>query len=569
MKREYIIDERNMMARFYYGYNDPDKDTLKARIKNATSEAHWNDSFKCWNIPINYATKEDISWIITKYDFVKKVEEKIVFPKYNHSIPEKYLDKITQICKDRNFAYTPRHYQIEALYYGLQKKNFINGDDVGVGKTLESIVYTEALQAFPCIVIVPASVKYQWGEKWSEIVGEHRTISIIESKETKNRKNNWNADVIIINYDILAKVAGKGIVLRFPELGTIKWKMHILDEGHFCKEEKSQRSKAVAKITSKTTFPIQLLTGTASMSRPIELWNLLKIIKQNHLIAKTKEEFLNKYCGAYRGKYGVVNSGATNSLELNHNLRQNCYIRREKREVLEEMPPVTSEIINMQIDNEKEIKRAMSDLYGYLLETKGLESAENAMEAESLVLLGVLRKLSIEGKLKAIEQYLNDWKECGKKLVIFGVHRETLEYLANKFNSPLIAGGVSSIKKRKIVKAWIESEDLFLFGNISSIGTGTDGLQEVCSDALVLELPWRPSDIAQLVGRLDRSGQKEPTNFRYLLSRLTIDVEMWSMLSDKEITTEAINKGVDLQNEEGGMKMVWRKLMLKLKNNSK
>ena len=58
------------------------------------------------------------------------------------------------------------------------------------------------------------------------------------------------------------------------------------------------------------------------------------------------------------------------------------------------------------------------------METKGDEAAEKAQEAEHLVALGTLRKLSIEGKLKAIESYLRDWSQSNEKLVVFGLHRE-------------------------------------------------------------------------------------------------------------------------------------------------
>lgn len=560
MLRYYTIDHRNKMARFFFDYNDPDKATLRDRIKNATSEAHWNNSLKCWNIPINYSTSKDVQWIIKKYEFKKRAEKRIVFPKYDHSIPEKYREKFKQLCELREFIYTPRGYQIEALYYAFQKKNFINGDDVGVGKTMEAIMFTESKLAFPCLVIVPASVKYNWAEKWAEIIGEKRTISVIESG-IKSKNNNWNADVIIINYDILGKKQGKTVKLIFPELGKIKWNMFIYDEFHFLKEEKSVRSKAVKMITKATKSPMQGLTGTAIMSKPAELWNLLKIIKMDHLIADGKEDFQNKFCGAYRSQYGMVNSGATNVLELNHLLRKNCYIRREKREVLKEMPPVNTEIIEMPITNKKDIDRAINDLYGYLLETKGEEAADSAMDAQALVSLGVLRKLSIEGKLKAIEKYLDEWVSCGKKLLVFGVHRDILDHLSKKYNCPLIAGGVSSKKKQEIVKDWIKSEDIFLFANIQSGGTGVDGLQLICSNALILELPWRPSDIVQLFGRLDRSGQLEATNFRYMLSRMTIDWQMWEMLEDKEVAAEGVNKGIDLEFEESGMRIVMRKLM--------
>ena len=57
----------------------------------------------------------------------------------------------------------------------------------------------------------------------------------------------------------------------------------------------------------------------------------------------------------------------------------------------------------MPITNAGKIKKAVNDLINFIKETKGDEAAEKAQEAEHLVALGVLRKLAIEGKMKAIE----------------------------------------------------------------------------------------------------------------------------------------------------------------------
>lgn len=560
--RYYTVDNRNKMMVLEFPFNKE----LAKEIKSCSMDTHWNPELVCWRIPITPYTKERILSIIKEHKFTLKPTPELSTAKYDYSIPEALAEKLELVCTSRKFTYTPRPYQLEALYYAMKKGSFINGDDVGLGKTFEAIIYTEAMKAFPALFVVPASVKYNWAEKWAEIVGPHRTISVIESKESKKNPNNWRADVVIINYDIIGKKQGKGSTVKFPELLSTKWKMFGFDEGHFLKDDGSQRSKVARLITKKSNGIIQLLTGTPTMSRPSELWNLLVLIKKSHLIAESKEKFQQRYCGAYRTKYGLDASGATNILELNKVMRENCYLRREKRDVLTDLPDVETIILKTPITNKKEIDSATTNLYEYLLETKGEEAADRAMEAQALVALGVLRKLSIQGKLKAIEQYLNDWKQSGVKLVVFGLHREELDYLSDKFKCKLIAGGMSSKKKQETVKDWITNDDVFLFANMTSAGTGVDGLQLVCSNMLILELPWRPSDLTQVVGRLDRSGQKNATTVSYMLNDDSIDKQMWEMLQEKEINTEGVNKGVDLTKEESGMRIVLRKIIQKISN---
>ena len=558
----FYIDKINKTINLQFEFNNE----IVNRIKACDNNTRWNPEFKQWIIPINSYSKNRAISIIKDYDFKQieqVIEDDVVVDYKQTEVDYAYLKGL---CDSRGFTYEPREYQLEALGYALEKGNIINGDDVGLGKTFESIMYAETTNSFPCLVVVPASVKYNWKEKWEEIVGSKRDVAVIESSPKKSNPNRWDAEVVIINYDIIGKKQGKGATVKFEELVLTDWSMIIFDEAHFLKEKTSQRAKAAKKIT-KGDMKIQMLTGTAVMSRPVELWNLLVLAKREKDIARDWMHFITRYCGGYRGKFGWVTDGATNVLELNRKLREVCYIRREKRDVLSELPNITKQVIQMPITNKTKIKRAVNDFIQFVKDTKGDDAAEKAQEAEHLVALGVMRKLAIEGKMKAIEGYLRDWKLAEKgKLLIFGIHREGLDHLSNKFKSMLIAGGVSSIKKQEIVKTWIANDDMFLFANMQSAGTGVDGLQKVCSNMLILELPWRPSDLTQTIGRLDRSGQKSSTTVSYMLSDETIDNEMWQMLSDKEQVTEAVNKGVDIRKNKSGLKAVMKKL---LKNGKK
>ena len=558
--REYRIDSTNKTVTFEFDYDEE----IISQIKACSYDSRWNPELKHWIVPVNSFTKSKILYLISSNSFVpaRAVVEKGV--SFSYEIEEERYSKLEALCKLQDFTYSPRKYQLEALSFAVEKKSLINGDDVGLGKTFESIMYTEVIFAFPCLVVVPSSVKMQWAQVWKQITKGRRSISVIESKETKKHKNNWDADVVIINYDIIGKKQGTGATVKFQELVKTKWKMGIFDEAHFLKEKKSQRAKA-AKMITKRDMIIQLLTGTATMSRPVELWNLLILAKKDHLIAKDWMQFVTRYCGGYKGKFGWVTSGATNMLELNQKLRETCYLRREKRDVLSELPDVETVILRTPITNSRDIQRALTDFIKYIRETKGEEAADSAMEAEHLVALGTLRMLSIDGKLKAIEQFLKDWAVGGKKLIVFGIHSDQLKYLAEKFKSPLIAGGVSSAQKQIIKNNWIASDDTFLFGNIASMGTGVDGLQDVCSNMLITELPWRPSDLEQVIGRLDRSGQKVSPTVRYMLSDDTIDSQMWEMLEEKEAVVGAVNKGVDILKTDSGMKSVMKKILKKSK----
>lgn len=557
--REYIINKKEKEVVFEFRF---DRKVI-SELKKASDQARWDPKEKVWRVPVDNDSAKRIIKLIKKHHFHDK-NRKVEELKYDLVVPDSQKNDLKKACDKQGFTYEPRDYQIESLYYANEKESFINGDDVGLGKTFEAILYAETTNSFPCLVMVPSSVKYNWAEKWIEITDKKRSVAVIESKQTKKRKNDWEADVVIINYDIIGKKAGKGAVVKFEELNR-DWKMVIADEAHFLKSNKSVRAKAAKKICDPID-KVQLLTGTVVMNKPIELWNLLQLIKKDHLIADGWTDFVIKYCGGYNGDNGWYKSGATNIFELNNKLRKNCYIRREKTDVLKEIPPVTKQIIETPISNKEEYKRASKDLIEYLREEFSDEKADSAAEAEALVSLGVMRQLSIKGKINFIKQYLKDWREAGNgKLVIFGIHKEPLQELSKMFDSSLIAGGVKAQRKQQIIKEFQENEDDFLFLNIASGGTGIDGLQNVCNNALVIELPWRPSDLVQLIGRLVRSGQKNAVTVSFLLSSMTIDQEMWEMLEEKERVTDAVNRGKDVFSSKSSLKNVIKKILKKAK----
>lgn len=551
----YEIDKINKSVLLEFEKNSE----LRKKVKDVSGNAHFNPALKKWVIPFEKHLIKQISKLIKENGFKKADTKEEQKNDFDYSISEADFNHMRELCNAQNFSYSPRDYQIEALHYALKKGTVFNGDDVGLGKTFESIMYAEISSSFPCLVVVPASVKYNWFEKWQEIVGKKRSISVIESKSDSSK---FDSEVVIINYDILAKKVGKSATEKFKELTSIDWKMVIFDEAHFLKNDTSQRSVVAEKIAKKVDL-IQMLSGTITMSRPAEMWNLLKIAKLSDSISDDWFRFITRYCGGYRGSFGWVTSGATNTIELNEKMRENFYIRREKRDVIKDLPDSIKQVLKVKISNKKAIEKATNDFITFVQETRGEEAVEAALGAEHLVKLGVLRKLAADGKMKAIEGYLNDWKQSGKKLLVFGIHREGLDHLSKKYKCPIIQGGISSKKKQEIVNDWKKSEDLFLFANIQSAGTGVDGLQESCSNMVIYELPWKPSDLTQVIGRIDRLGQTSVTAITFLLSFETIDLEMWDMLQEKEAVTEAVNKGIDISKSNSGMKNVVQKLLKK------
>lgn len=457
-------------------------------------------------------------------------------------------DILREMIEYLDFPMKPRDYQIEGITYMINHGNCINGCECGTGKTMQSILYVEVLDLFPCLVICPSSVKSSWLKEWKQW-NPNRTIHVIDSKDGEN--TDWKADVTIINYDYLYK-RGKSkeeIKLRYSRSLSKKWGTVILDEIHLCKNPKSLRSRSVKKIVKKST-KVLALSGTLIMNRPQELINVLDILGRFKEIFPSLQYFLYRYCNAKKTRFGLDCSGASYTLELNSIISHYCYFRKSKRDVLTELPDVINQTVNCPITNKKEYKQAEDDLITYL-EGIDIEAAERALKAEHLVRISNLKRLSLEGKLNFIEQFLKDWTESNEddKIIVFGTLKEPLKQLYRKFKdeSELVIGESTTEDKMNKVERWKEKKQI-LFANTATLSTGVDGLQKVCSNMVFVEYPIGPTDLEQAISRLERMGQKNSINVYFLLSDETIDTRIGEIFKEKSKIINAVNKGVSIDN---------------------
>ena len=109
----------------------------------------------------------------------------------------------------------------------------------------------------------------------------------------------------------------------------------IADEAHFLKSRDSKRSKNLIPII-QAAKRVVLLSGTPILNRPVEIFNLLRIIRPD--VTPSFKDFTNRYCNPKQTNYGMDYSGAACTSEL-HNLLQNSYmVRRLKKDVLDQLP---------------------------------------------------------------------------------------------------------------------------------------------------------------------------------------------------------------------------------------
>jgi len=485
-----------------FAYNEQ----IIQRLKKVFINASYNPELKIWSIDNNPFNLNRLEQLIEDFGG-SEIENFGGFKEVSEiGLPEPEVIDVIKgiILDDKRFKMKPRDYQFSGITYMVDKETCINGDDMGLGKTGQAICSIEVLRAFPCLVVAPSNVKFNWLKEWNKWV-HNPDVSVIDKKD-----KNFDSDIVIINYDILKKYN--------KELGKKKWCSMIVDESHYVKKASAQRSKVVKKLSK--SIPIKfLLSGTAVENRPSELINQFNILGVFDDLFGNWKKFIYRFCDARSNGFGLDYSGSSNKFELNKIMRENCYISRKKSEVSDSLPTVQRQNLIVPSTNTSKYNRMMKNFLPYLKKEYGDEKVGSALEAIHLVQLSEMRKLSIEGKMNSIFEWVDNFLEStDEKLLIFATSTSPIVEIENRYKAMRIDGSVDAKKKFNLVQEFQTNDNRILVGNILSLGTGTDGLQNICSNALFVQLPDKSSTDDQAISRLHRSGQKDPVMVTNLFS---------------------------------------------------
>ena len=185
---------------------------------------------------------------------------------------------------------------------------------MGLGKTTSAIIASLESGAKKILIICPASLKINW-QREIENYSDKKTL-IVEGRKWGSTFNYY-----IINYDIVKNYHST----ETPEIGqentnlidNEKFDLAIVDEAHYISNTTAQRTKLINDIL-KNIPKVWLLTGTPMTSKPINYYNLLRIVNSN--VTLNWQGYVKRYCGGYQftvNKKKIWNTnGATNLDEL-------------------------------------------------------------------------------------------------------------------------------------------------------------------------------------------------------------------------------------------------------------
>lgn len=448
----------------------------------------------------------------------------------------------------------------------------ILADEMGLGKTAQALAAIHARRdvALPALVVCPSVAKYVWEREAKTWCPTTKTSVISGFRNPDNDLFFHPADneITIINYDLLYGQLDKKAMNQYAKDNKISdpkkipeifrylgwgplfeksgYKTIVLDESHKIKNAQSKRTTAVKSLAKRKTHVIAI-SGTPIENRPKEFFTTLEIVCP-HLFG-TWWTYAHKYCNPTHNGFGWDFNGASNTEELHTILTESVMIRRLKKDVLKDLPEKVRSVIPVEI-NMAEYNKAEKALRSFLQTQKGTKAKSD--KAAALAEIERCKQAAVVGKLDAAIEWIGDYLETDKKLVVFAHHTFVLDKLQKHYGDLCVRvdGSVSVPKRQEAVDAFQNREDVRLFlGNIKAAGVAIT--LTAASDTLTLELGWMPGEHDQAEDRVHRFGQEaESVNAYYLVARETIEEKIADMLDKKRNILSQVLDGKDAEDFE-------------------
>ncbi len=449
-------------------------------------------------------------------------------------------------------SYLP--YQKAGIAYAMARQSALLGDEMGLGKTIQAIGVINADESIrKVLVLCPASLKLNWQRELAKWSVRDLSIGVIGKA--------WpDTDVVIVNYDVARKWR--------PYLHGQRWDLVILDEAHYLKNPKTQRSVAILgkwdKDPSKRMPGIPAerklaLTGTPILNRPIEAQPVLGYL--DHGQFGNFFGFAKRYCGAHRTRWGWDFTGAENLDELQERLRESLMVRRLKADVLKELPAKRRQVIELAQNGASRAVKAeakayqahqdvLAELHQAVELAKLLEDQDAYAQAVAELQAGYRvaftdmaeRRHDVAmAKVPYVLEHVISAAEQGP-VILFAHHVDVVQALMEglaeaDLRAVKVVGGMSDQAKQAAVDALQSGQADVLVGNIRAAGVGLTLTRS--SHVVFAELDWVPANMSQAEDRAHRIGQSESVLVQHLVLEGSLDARIASALVAKQAIADA------------------------------
>ena len=403
-----------------------------------------------------------------------------------------------------------RDYQAEGVAHMLRQSGACMGDDMGLGKSRQTVVASRmAAGSGRVLIVCPASLRLNWEREIKMVYPDARVGLIGEDRISTLAGCDW----VIGNYERM------GGLVRESEL---EFAVMAVDEAHYLKEYKSGRTRNVFLLAARIERCF-VVTGTPLLNREIEMHTLLRITG-HRLGSLTLAEFRKSYAGNPEKRAALAAA------------IQGWMIRRSK-DVLKDLGDKARQFVPLSPEG--------LDVYKEIYGDMTLQAMPKIVRLRKC-----LEGLKVPYLVETVQAMGED-----DKLIIFCEYMSTVEALKQALAS-LGVGCVSlvgsdSLKRRQAaVDAFQRDASIKVFiGTTMAAGVGIT--LTAANIVAFASMPWTPALMRQAEDRAYRLGQIRDVLVLVPIIQGTIDEGVLQLQENKHTTeievVEAAKKALPVQ----------------------
>jgi SNF2 family DNA or RNA helicase len=432
-------------------------------------------------------------------------------------------------------------------------RTFLLADEPGLGKTAQALLAAQVAGAYPLLAIVPNVVKTNWARE-AQMWTPSRTVTVVHGD---GLDVDGFADIVVVNYEVLDRHVGW--------MGEHGFRGLVVDEAHYIKNKKSQRSQNVLEVSDRirqrVARPLMMaLTGTPLINDIDDfraIWQMLGWIEEkkpaNMLMSSLEQTGFTPADHAFypAARQAVVDLGI---------------VRRRKVDVAADIParriadlPVELEgAMGRSIrDAEEQLARRLVGRYraalehrraGYsLLGADGIDHELVRRVAEREVAEGseaetgdnvftMVRKIG-QAKAELAADYAVQLARSAGKVVFFAKHLDVMDAAEDLFarrgvGSTSIRGDQTRTARDTAIDSFVNDPDVHVIVcSLTAAGVGIN--LQVSSNVVLAELSWTNAEQTQAIDRVHRIGQTEPVTAWRIIAAQTIDAKIAELIDAK------------------------------------
>jgi len=458
---------------------------------------------------------------------------------------------IEKIDPPGNLGDVLRDYQRQGLDFLAYLAGFgfggILADDMGVGKTLQTIAYLkwrkERDGAAPSLVIAPTSVTHSWE---NEIARFAPDLTMLRLQSGSDRAQKFETmkdyDIVITSY-ALAR-------LDAEILAKHRFRTLVLDEAQNAKNPSSQIAKVVRALQADHRIA---LTGTPVENSLRDLWAIFSFLEPGLLGSE----------GSFRRRFEVpIAEGDDRAVAALRSRLEPFVLRRTKEDVARELPERT------EVTLECDLSPTQLRMYRGIAEAARRDVLSqigpNGMEGAAVHVLAALTRLrqvcahpgllvdtyvgepEVSAKFDAFLETIEEILSGNHRVLVFSAFASMLRLMRRHFEKTglgfgYLDGATKDRDRRDEVERFMRDDGPPVF--LCSLKAGGVGLTLTAADYVVLYDPWwNPAIERQAIDRTHRIGQHRAVTAYRLVTRGTVEEKIRALAERKASLSKTVVK---------------------------